>query len=486
MKSTHATSTRLSVALVAMLLTAADRSKAEPAVKFEPKQLQEDFRIARQSLEEGHPGLYRHIDKVELDRVFDQAAKSLNRPMDFYEFYRLVAPAIAAIKCGHTGVGISTAIQEETDRLAWLPFDVKVLGGKAYIFRDYVQGGKLAGKEIKSINGAPASRILATMLAASMKDGDTQTTRQMDISGNFGLNLIALLGIKAPYDVALAGSGGKQAESVRVAGVRPDERAKLSKQLYPQDQAGKEFGALKFLDDGKIACLTYSSFGTAMEEAEAFMKRSFADIEAKRSKTLILDVRGNGGGEDALGKLLFSYLVDAPFMYYDDLIANKMNFTFAKYTEPHRDLIPPDDVAERRADGKFHLIKYDNMGLQQPSKPTFTGPVYILIDGGCLSTTAEFLTAAHSRHRATFIGEESAGCYYGPTSGDIVRIMLPNTKMLIYIPIVSYYLSVEGGHQHDAGRGVIPDFPVERTITDMVAGTDRDLELALELSRKGR
>jgi len=37
-----------------------------------------------------------------------------------------------------------------------------------------------------------------------------------------------------------------------------------------------------------------------------------------------------------------------------------------------------------------------------------------------------------------------------------------------------------------AARGVIPDFPVKRTIADLVAGVDKDLELALELSRKSR
>jgi hypothetical protein len=41
-------------------------------------------------------------------------------------------------------------------------------------------------------------------------------------------------------------------------------------------------------------------------------------------------------------------------------------------------------------------------------------------------------------------------------------------------------------HQHDPARGIIPDFPVRRTISDLLAGVDRDLEMALELARKGR
>jgi C-terminal processing protease CtpA/Prc len=320
------------------------------------------------------------------------------------------------------------------------------------------------------------------MLAASMKDGDVQTTRQRAISGDFGLNLIVLLGLRAPYEVELAGSGSNQREKVQVAGLRHDEQIKISKTLH--DEESKEFADLKFLEDGQIAHLTYSSFGTTVEEGQTFMKRAFETIQSKGSKALILDLRGNGGGEDQLGKLLFSYLVDAPFIYYEDLIATKMSFSFAKYTDPHRDLIVPAGVAELRPDGRVHMLKYENLGLQQPNKPTFTGPVYILINGGCLSTTAEFLTEVHVHHRATFIGEESAGCYYGSTSGEVVRITLPNTKLGIYIPLVSYYMAVGGSHEHDAARGIIPDYPVERSIADLLARVDRDFDLALELARK--
>jgi len=341
----------LSTLTMTLLLAASSLASTQTTKKFEPKQLQEDFQIARQALEEGHPGLYRHTKKVDLDRIFDEAEKSLNHPMDSYEFYRLMAPTIAAIKCGHTGVDVSPDVRAETEGMLWLPFDVKVLESKAYIFRDYAKNGILAGKEIQSINGVLAARIISTMLAASMKDGDVTTTRQRDISSWFGWNLITLLGLRAPYEVVLAGSGSNQSEKVQVAGLKHEDLVKMSKTLYPQDQGSKEFAHLKFLDDGQIAHLTYSSFGTTVEEGQTFMKRSFETIQSKGSKALILDLRGNGGGEDELGKLLFSYLVDAPFIYYEDLIATKMRFSFAKYTDPHRDLIVPEGRAANRWQG---------------------------------------------------------------------------------------------------------------------------------------
>src|SRR2546425_7306306 len=98
MKKTSFACFILTTLTMTILLAVSSLARTETTKKFEPGQRREDFQIARQSLEEGHPGLYRHTKKVELDRIFDEAEKSLNHPMDSYEFYRMMAPTIAAIK----------------------------------------------------------------------------------------------------------------------------------------------------------------------------------------------------------------------------------------------------------------------------------------------------------------------------------------------------------------------------------------------------
>lgn len=486
MKKASSSLPKVSTLAFALLFFIPSTTRAQTAQKFEPKQLQEDFQIARQSLEEGQSGLYRYTKKADLARIFDLAEKSLDHPMDFYEFYRVIMPTIAAIKSGHTTVATPAPIQEETEAQPWLPFDVKVLDSKAYIFRDYARGGSLAGKQILSINGVPTARVLSTMLAAVSKDGDIQTSRQREVSHYFGWDLITLLELRAPYEVVLQDSGSTQTAKVQVAGLKHEDMEKLSKTYYPQDQPRKDFADLKFLDDGQVAVMTYSLFGGYVDEGTAFMKSSFEAIRSKGSRALILDLRGNPGGEDLLGALLFSYLSEAPFKYSDDIFVNRWTgtFNFAKYTDPHRDLRVPDGVAELRVDGKAHITLASEplLGIQQPSKPAFTGPLYILIDGGCFSTTSDFLAVADFHHRGTFIGEESGGGYYGSTSGDSARITLPNTKMGLFIPGMDGYDAV--GHTHDPARGVIPDFPVKHTIGDLIAGVDKDFELALEMARQ--
>jgi C-terminal processing protease CtpA/Prc len=211
-----------------------------------------------------------------------------------------------------------------------------------------------------------------------------------------------------------------------------------------------------------------------------FISDAFGEMAKKKSRALILDLRDNGGGADDLGKLLLSFLIDEPFRYYDDLVLNGLEFGFQKYSAQKRAL--PAEMMERQPNGKYRLVKHPNWGTQQPSKPTFTGKVYILINGGSFSTTSEFLSHAHARKRGIFIGEESAGGYYGNTSGPGCFLTLPNTKLQAYVPLMTYYMAVPKGQP--PGHGVMPDHPVQYTINELLEGKDKELALALKLARQ--
>src|SRR5262249_4833809 len=158
----------------------------------------------------------------------------------------------------------------------------------------------------------------------------------------------------------------------------------------------KDSAMLTFFDDGKIADLKINRFGGNANKKDlgAFIHDAFTEITEKKSTALILDVRDNGGGADQLGKALLSLLLDEAFQYYDDLVLNALDFSFRKYSPQNRAL--PADMLERQPNGKYRMVKHPNWGLQQPSKPTFTGKVYILINGNSFSTTSEFLSHVHA------------------------------------------------------------------------------------------
>jgi hypothetical protein len=70
------------------------------------KLLQEDFQVMRHALEEAHGGIYRYSSRADMDRTFDRAYQKIGHSMTDLEFWRLVAPVVAHIKCGHTYIWV--------------------------------------------------------------------------------------------------------------------------------------------------------------------------------------------------------------------------------------------------------------------------------------------------------------------------------------------------------------------------------------------
>lgn len=464
-------------------------SGQEPvAAKIEPKLLQEDFRVARSALEEGHSGIYRYTPKTELDRAFDAAAKQIVDPMTPLEFYRLLAPVAAKIKCGHTSVNLPRDVQQAMNRTVPLfPFSVEVLGGKVYVFREYPEAAPgVAGLEIRRINGVAIENILSRMLAATPGDADSRTVRPYRVGHDDGFPrlLYALVGIDSPFQVELRDPANGETREVRVSGITLSDRAKIAASRYPQDKQPDSSADLKFLEDGKIAVLTVYGFGGRAGPPEKqplnqYFDSAFAEIQTQKSKSMILDVRNNGGGADELGKQLLAYLLDQPFQYYDDLVFNARQFEFFRYVNGARPI--PEDVVEKRADGKYHNIKHPNWGLQQPRQPHFAGQFLVLMNGGSFSTTCEFLSNLHYRKRATFIGEEAAGGYYGNSSGAVPALVLPNSKVVVRIPLMTYYLAVKGA---DPKRSILPDYEIKPAIQELLSGTDKAMAKAVQLAHQ--
>ncbi len=459
---------------------------ASDGPRFSPAQLREDFAIARHAFEEAHPGLNRFTPKPAMDRVFAAAEKHLDRPMSARELYRVLAPVVAAIHCGHSRVEVpDTLVRELNTTRRLLPLQVRVLDGRVWVFRDLATDDeRYAGCELASVNGHPAARLLATILMATPTDGFGQTRGPQTLRGfRFAGMLERIYGFDGDYDVELRDASGG-VDRVHMAGATVPAMSERLQARHPADLAPPRIGEFELLDGGQIARLKLRGFYGTVDDSgkvdvRAFFRQSFEAMRDHGTKSLILDLRDNGGGEDELGRILLSYLVDKPFRYYDDLVLNARGFSFARYTA-RVDSIPANLVT-KGADGKYHCTGHPNWGIQQPIEPRFAGRVFVLMNGASFSTTCEFLSHLRDLGRATFIGEESGGAYVGNTSGGLAQVILPNTHVQVGVPLMRYDLAVAAARPF--GRGILPDVPVHTTISDLLAGTDRDLEKALELAR---
>ncbi len=153
--------------------------------------------------------------------------------------------------------------------------------------------------------------------------------------------------------------------------------------------------------------------------------------------------------------MLYSYLADKPFSYFASV-----------------------ETIEKKLSLKDNRL----LGLQQPSAISFRGKVFFLINGLCFSTTCDFCAIAKSEDRGKFIGEETGGAYYGNTSGEIYRTVLPHSGINIVIPKNKYTNAVKKADYPD--RGIIPDYQVIPTINDILDKRDVQFEYVLNLAHQ--
>ena len=64
---------------------------------------------------------------------------------------------------------------------------------------------------------------------------------------------------------------------------------------------------VEFFDGGKIARLIYPAFSFADDEKKR-IDEIFGRIQEQRTQDLLIDLRGNGGGDSRMGDYIFHYL----------------------------------------------------------------------------------------------------------------------------------------------------------------------------------
>lgn len=439
-------------------------------------QLREDFRIFRAALEEAHPGLYRYTSRAEMDALFTGVESRLTTPRTQHEMYLELQPIIGAIRDGHTKFHPDTVWggMSYFNRDRQIPLVLHIADGRGWVLRS-TDPGLPAGAEVLAIDDRSIQEILSILLARStFVDGNGPGARAADVGAWFPGYYGNYIGASDVYRVRLRPRDTADERTVEVRAVPAVSAETLS-------NPGSELPpvSLAFPKDG-TALLTVRVF---LDEGGATFPRrlreAFASITSMGVNTLIIDLRGNEGGTDSYGALLYSYLATAPFRYYDHLaVTRRAPFT----QQAHMDLpwfFPFYRIFIARAGDEYRWTHKPELRVLQPRRDGYRGRVIMLVDGRSFSVTSEVAAVARSQDRAIFVGEETGGAYGGNTSGFFAITRLPNTHLIVGIPLWGYYTAVTNRQPLD--RGVLPDHVVTPTIHDLLEGQDPVLEKALSL-----
>ncbi|MGZ4011043.1 MAG: S41 family peptidase, partial [Flavisolibacter sp.] len=162
------------------------KNSYNPNKKFPPDQLQHDYELFRDILEESHPSLYWYTPKDSVDYYFDWGAKQLKDSLPEYKFRNVLSYVLAQIRCGHTSVRASKEATRYSERTRGLMFPLSVKAWKDTLVitsnlskRDT---NVMRGAVLKSIDNRPVPVIVDSMFRYLSGDGYNTTHKYQTIS----------------------------------------------------------------------------------------------------------------------------------------------------------------------------------------------------------------------------------------------------------------------------------------------------------------
>jgi len=461
---------------------------------LQPAQLQQDFDVLRRALEEAHGGLYRYTPKAELDRSFAAFRARLDRPMAPLEFGAALSEALAMIRDGHTRLEYGDATMKALSAARLLPLRVANEGGRLIVLGNDTHADRSIrpGMELLSVNGRAAAALIGAVAPKMPADGFIETGKAWRLARGFAQNYWLYVEQTSTFTVTARDPSGRTV-SASLEGVTSADRAKVENPVNAEVvtslarlEGSRDNVSLSFPNGDDVGLLRVRAF-----DGETFLtslETAFASLRDKKTRGLVLDLRGNGGGVDTYGAALVAHFMTTPFRYFDRIKVTTVAPSFATW--------PPGTAGRLKSgtrpapDGGFLVAPELHPGVaeQKAAAVSFTGKVVVLTDGGSFSTTADVCAQLRSRTQATFIGEETAGAAEGNTSGLNAQVTLPNSGLRLKIQMYGYWNALGTGGRGGVsgfrpGRGTLPDVTLVRTVANVLAGVDPVVDQAVALLR---
>lgn len=460
---------------------AKEKKQYIPNSQFSTDELLEDFDLLTLALEQAHGRLNRFFPFNEYKKEVDNIKRQLETPKTELEFYNLICPIFSSIKCGHTRISLSeNTIKSLDNQKIFIPVQLKFINGKAFVLNSINEEKLEKGVEVLSINNRKMDEIISGIFAKIISDGGIVSAKYKKLDERFHEFYYYYIEQADKYTIQYTSNKKGHPETSTLDAITNIDWRNNFNIYYNQSD---ELLKLTIPDNSDIAVLTIRKFvsqeiNSIYGSLTNFLDSAFLEIKNREIKHLIIDLRGNGGGD--IAHELYAYVVDKPVKYCKKINTPNTRYSFLEYTDKgvFFNAIHPDLWKKsRNSEGLYELPGSDNM-LVYPNNLVFRDSIYILTDGNTFSAASSFSAILDDLDRATFFGEETGGCIYGSNAYDYINLTLPNTQIKVTIPIRNGLNNIS--EKNYLNRGVIPDFEIHNTIFDILNNKDSEMEFVFD------
>ncbi len=383
---------------------------ADP-VRFTPAQLQQDLQFVRDAIESTHPEPALRSGQQAYAQAFQTARGKLDHPMSRDEAWRVLAALNPVFNDAHLGVVFPDWREETRAHLQagglLFPFEVMIDAQGRLRITHALGGGTtpLAGREIDGIDGMPAARILREL--GALVHGDTPAFRNKLLERRFWLYYWKNYGARKRFTL----QAGTQALDVPAASALPAAVA--------GDKSFEQTFQFRMLPGG-AGLLTVNQFAWPDKQRfYDFTERAFTALRDAGAKTLLIDVRENGGGDDDMWKTgILRFIADKPYRNGSSYVKKVLEGRAG----------PGEKV------GDIVAGNVDSWVQPEPAHPLhFGGKVFVLVGDMTYSSAILFSNTVQDHGFARLVGA-GGYAYVRQTGGTQKQHVLPNTGLEVVVP----------------------------------------------------
>lgn len=454
----------------------------DPLVVQSIEKLQEDFVVFRESLEEGHPGLYDYIEKDTLDRLFELAYKNIDRPMNSFEFENILMPVIRRIRDDHTELISNFDRMENYEIPPQLPISFGWEGDSLIVTRVLPDYQEFLGLSITEINGIPAED-----LKRKLRDNYSQYFGEGLVESRFAFWLLTTAFFRA-YEYVPENEDGIYIFTFSDGSNQSFHPSVFSSRLIPAWRHGSRLRRgiryeklcpeTAYLDIG-----TFDILSTEISGIREFIN----EISQDSVPNLIIDIRHNPGGKEALIIELFSLIAREPFRIDEGrMVKQNDTYSFFKYTDNYFGFMDLFRNYVTRDKKEGYWLPDDKIEMYYPDENIrYSGNIYLFTDEMSYSAASIFAGLVHKYRRGYIIGRETGNPYHQMYVGNYAHVRLPNTNVLLRLPLIKLLLAREDDASIPWGRGVLPNFTIDLTANELVFEQDPFFDIGLQLIADG-
>lgn len=387
-----------------------------------------------------HPDMFSVCRSSDFFKAVNKLKSTLPDSISITNLYIGLTKIVSMLGDGHTHLLLPSEMIFN-DANSFMPLNISINTDKSLKVIWCLDNAIPTDSKIISINGITADSLINNML--HLVSGERDHFKLMRLDTDF-TGLFNILHPAEKYDITYSIDNSPALHTISLY---PEKWNKI-KSIFNKDQDTGEDENIPYSytidSEQNIAIMDFKS-SSDENRMKIFADSMFQNLQNKKIKNLIIDLRENGGGNSLVGDILLRHICPESFTQMDKILYRITPLTARL-------------LNARNITSEFNLIEIPESDYIKPLSTDngfFNGNIYLLTSHKTFSAAASFAWIFSQCNIGMIIGEETGGM--NVSFGDKVWYQLPVSGLKCGISFKRFW---QFRADESSIHGTFPDIPV--------------------------